>query len=62
MGNENKKGFFILCQKAFIYHIGAFLCLDTMCKEVYFFCCIGKLDISIGYRWKGYKNDYGEDD
>lgn len=62
MGNESKKGFFIIHDKAIAYHIGAFLCLDTAFKEVYLFCCIGKFDISIGYRWKGYKNNNGEND
>ena len=52
MGNKYKKGFFAIHDKAYDYHIGAFLCCDTSMKEIYLFFCIGKHDFSIGYRWK----------
>lgn len=57
--NRNKKGFFILHDKAFAFHIGAFICVDKYAKEIYLFFCFGKHDFSIGYRWEdsNYKDE-----
>ena len=54
MGNKYKYKLTVKHDKAWAWHIGAFLCIEPKCifsekRDVYLYFCIGKHDFSIGF-------------